>query len=190
MSVSRRDVDPMAIDKYREFHRFEPRKIGAMKGLVLPARMQRAGVAKWVTYRSDKTDPETLKRPRRPVDYIHEHDAGVHVYLPESAWVPRMTPPRVGEQGEGLRERVRTDIGAGKVVDVPDQLLEPDASLVLLGKCLGFKFDETEAEGAAPLPELYCTTDGKVLLVVQSKRDLLAAMWGGGLGVFARGIDG
>ena len=159
----RHDVSELALDKYREFHRYDPHKVGEMRGLKLPTRMRQAGVAKWVTYRSMKTDPETLVRPRKPVDYIHEHDAGVHVYLPV--------------------------LGPG-TVDVPQQLRDPDLALVLLGKCLGFKFDETEAEATAPLPELYCTPDGKVLLVIQSKRDLLAAMWGGGLGVFARGIDG
>lgn len=161
------DVDPAAVDKYREFHRYDPKRVGPMAGLEIPARMRCAGVAKWVTYRSMKTDPETLKRPRKPIDYIHEHDAGVMVYLPDG------------------------DLDT----DTPAVALEPDASLVLLGKCLGFKVvdhggAELEAEGTDPLPELYCTADGKVLLVVQGKRELLAAMWGGALGVFARGIDG
>jgi hypothetical protein len=50
--------------------------------------------------------------------------------------------------------------------------------------------DGREAEGRAPLPDLCCTPDGKCLLVVQGKRKVLAMMWGGALGVFARGIDG
>lgn len=170
MRRRRRDleVDEDAVDKYREFHRFDPRKVGPMSGLVIPPTMTRVGVAKWVTYRSKKTDPETLKRPRMPIDYIHEHDAGVHVYLP-------------------LGER------SGDTFDVPRSAREATA-LVKLGECLGFAFDldgdKTEAKSKHPLPELYCTPDGKVLLIVQSKAELLAAMWGGALGVFARGIDG
>jgi len=161
------EAPPEAIDKYREFHRFDPRRIGAMPHLRIPSRMKRAGVAKWVTYRSMKVDPETKIRPRQPVDYIHEHDAGVHVYLPD----------------------------ASGTAAVPTAALEATA-LVKLGECLGYLFvdsvvgKEREAIGQAPLPELYCTPDGTVLLVVQGKRELLAAMWGGALGVFARGIDG
>jgi hypothetical protein len=67
-----------------------------------------------------------------------------------------------------------------------------------LGKCLGYDFrdpkypddDPIQAVAQDPLPELYCIPSGKVLLVVQDKRQLLAAIWGGALGVFARGIDG
>lgn len=162
------EADPDAIAKYREFNRFDPKHVGPMKGLVIPPQMRRAGVAKHVIYRSMKIDPETLVRPRRRgVDYIHEHDAGVYCYLPDGDPHAR-----------------------GGLYDVPDVALDPDANFVLLGKCLGFKVDDTEAQGTEPLPELYCTVDGKVLLVIQSKRELVAAMWGGGLGVFARGIDG
>jgi hypothetical protein len=158
-----------AVERYVEFHRYEPRKIGAFpKAFAIPTRMYRAGASKWVTYRSGKVDPTTLEKPRAPVNYIHEHDSGVVTYLPE-----------------------QSDSGA---TDVPERFREIPA-LTRLGFCLGFCFedasgDRCEAEGRQPLPDLYTTPDGKCLLVIQSRSKVLAMMWGGGLGVFARGIDG
>ena len=169
---SRRDplvVPPEAIDKYREFHRYDPKDVGLMPSLRVPTRLHKAGNASWVIYRSRKTDPETLQKPRAPIDYIHEHDAGVHLYVPEG----------------------QLD------TDVPGKFRDPDMAYVKLGELLGFAYvdpaiskDVIEAEGTKPLPELYCTPDGHALLVIQSKRTVLAMMWGGALGVFARGIDG
>lgn len=166
-----REVDGDALDKYVEFHRFEPKKIGPFgKSFRIPDHMYRAGDAIWVTYRSDKVDPETLRRPRKPVDYIHEHDAGVVTYS-----ATKLYP------------------GAERV-DVPERFREVTA-LVKLGTCLGYchrdeNGDEAEAEASKPMPDLYTTPCGKCLLVVQSGSKVLTMMWGGGLGVFARGIDG
>lgn len=162
-----------AIEKYVEFHRLEPRKIGEFPAsFSIPATMNVGGRAKFVTYRSSKVDPESLRKPSRPVDYIHEHDAGVVVY--------------VDDDHCPTDERV--------VVDVPSEFRDV-AALTKLGECLGYCFidedgEKHEAEGRAPLPELYTVPNGKCLLVIQSKRDVIAMMWGGGLGVFARGIDG
>lgn len=164
-----------AVEKYREFHRFEPKKVIACPGLSIPQRMRRAGDAKWVTYRSGKVDPGTMQKPNKSFDYIHEHDAGVVTYLPagpDGADGPDVVVPN----------KFRLD---------PDQ----DPALVVLGKCLGYGFEDKdgraiEARGTAPLPDLCCTPDGRCLLVVQSGKKILAMMWGGGLGVFARGIDG
>lgn len=156
-----------AVAKYQEFHRFAPKKLGEFSsGFAIPARVRLCGKGKWVTYRSDKVDPATLKRPRKPVDYIHDFDAGVLVHMTK---------------------------GKGDLVDVPEEFRHVDA-LVLLGQNLGFCFEtddaEIEAVSTPPLPELYATPDGHCLLVVQSKRDVKAMIWGGALGVFARGIDG
>lgn len=168
-----REAPAEAVDKYEEFHRYAPKSIGEFaRGFKIPARMLKAGDAKWTTYRSPKVDPATLKKPRRPVNYIHEHDAGVEVYLPLNADAPELD---------------------GEPCDVPDEFRQV-AALVKLGESLGFCYnvdgEEVEAEGAAPLPELYCTPDGRCLLVVQDKSEVLAMIWGGALGVFARGIDG
>jgi hypothetical protein len=153
---------------YEAFHRHPPRKIGEFApSFVIPHRVFKQGKAIDVLYRSNKVDPETLKTPRRPVDYIHEHDPGVFTYLAE---------------------------GDGTSVATPHWVRDADA-LVLLGKCLGFKFtgpdgELVEAQGKNPLPELYATTNGKALLVIDDKCSLIAVMWGGELGVEPRGIVG
>lgn len=151
-----------AVDKYKEFHRLDPRKMEEVHELHIPSRVRKLGPAKYVLYRSGKKDPVSLRKPSRPVDYIHEHNAGVIVYATDGT----------------------------SDTDVPGAFREVTA-LVQLGKCLGFGLrDGTEADGVDPLPDLCCTPDGKCLLVVQGKKKVLAMMWGGALGVFARGIDG
>lgn len=170
MSRTSEDGAAEAIAKYKEFHRYDPKKVGWFPASFrIPERVYLAGRAVNVRYRSRKVDPETLRRPRNPVDYIHDHDAGVTCYVTEG------------------------DIGAAEV-DVPRIFVETK-SLTRLGYCLGFCFEapdgeRCEAEGRAPLPDLYTTPDGKCLLVIQSRKTVLAMMWGGALGVFGRGIDG
>lgn len=162
-----------AMAKYEEFHRYPPTLIGEFEPeLRIPRRVRLAGDAKWVAYRSGKVDPSTLKLPKRPVNYIHEHDAGVMTY----------TVPAPDFEPEGDE------------TDVPSFIVEAPA-LTLLGECLGFHFvtpagGPRTGNGDDPLPELYTTPCGKALLVIQDKRQVLAMMWGGALGVFARGIDG
>jgi hypothetical protein len=158
----------LAIGIYEGFHRFAPKKIGEFHpAFKIPSRANRQGPSVDVLYRSDKVDPETLKKPRRAQDYIHEHDSkGVHTYLPR---------------------------GPGQLVEVPDWICDARI-LSRLGHCLGFKFKRDgeliTAEARAPLPELYTTPNGRALLVVQSKRDVLALVWGGKLDVEPRGIVG
>jgi hypothetical protein len=161
-----------AVAKYEEFHRYKPTEIGEFHAdFVIPKTVLRVGPAKYTTYRSAKVDPATLKKPRAPVNYIHEHDAGVEVYLQVEA----------DEQFDGVK------------VYVPEKFRNVD-SLVCLGQNLGYAFkydgEVIEAEGVDPLPELYCVPSGECLLVIQDKREVIAMIWGGGLGVFARGIDG
>ncbi len=154
-----------AVDKYEEFHRYKPHHVTELD-IKIPRRVRKLGAAKHVLYRSGKVDPSTLKKPKKPVDYIHEHDAGVVVYACDGA----------------------SDAASHTVV--PREFTEVTA-LTVLGKCLGFALkDGTDAEGVHPLPDLCCTPDGKCLLVVQDRRTVLYMIWGGALGVFARGIDG
>jgi hypothetical protein len=157
-----------AIRLYEDFHRFEPKEVGEFhESLCMPDRVFLQGKAINVMYRSDKIDPATLKKPRKPVNYIHEHEKDVNTYLTE---------------------------GDGRMIDVPAWLRDCDA-LVLMGGCLGFTFvdpngDEIEAECSNPLPELYATPNGKALVVIERKRDIVAITWGGKLGVEPRGIVG
>lgn len=161
-------VQNAASELYEAFHRYPPRKVGEFSSsFAIPTHVFKKGRSVDVLYRSSKVDPETLKKPRRPVDYIHEHEPGVSTYMPN---------------------------GPGERVDVPGWLRDTDA-LVLIGTCLGFKFEDSEGkivevEGRSPMPELYSTVNGKALIVVDGKRTLLALMWGGKLNVEPRGIVG
>jgi hypothetical protein len=166
------DVDAAALEKYEEFHRFPSKKIIRCPKLTIPTRVRLGGAAKHVMYRSNKVDPGTMEKPKRHFDYIHEHDAGVRLYL--------------------------VDDGGELDIDVPAKFRpdpNTDPALVVLGQCLGFAFTDPDGElvegtGKQPYPDLLCTPDGKCLYVVQSGKKVLAMMWGGALGVFARGIDG
>lgn len=156
-----------AIAMYKRFQRLEPKNLGEFAGSMrIPDKVHLLGKAEWVTYRSGKVDPETLKKPRKTVDYIHEHDAGVRSFCAD---------------------------GDGELVDVPRSIREITA-LCLLGDLLGFGWKddegEHEAKATSPRPELYTIPSGKALVVVQDKKEILAMMWGGGLGVEGRGIVG
>jgi len=166
------DLDA-AILKYEEFHRYGHKRIIVGRGFEMPGTMYRAGKALWVTYRSPKVDPETLRKPRSPVNYIHEHDAGVSTYLPTSA-----------------------DADGGPAVDVPAKFRDATA-LTRLGINLGFSYEmpdgfkqEMRATRKGGYPELYATPDGNCLIVIEARTKVIAMMWGGGLGVYPRGIDG
>ncbi len=154
-----------AIKKYVDFHQHEPRRIGDFHAsLVIPARAVCVGPALDVLYRSDKLNPETGE-DEGWIDYIHEHDKGVHIYLGD---------------GEGPERAVPQFIRAAK-------------ELTWLGDCLGLRYrdhegHDAEMKGTRPLPELYTTPNGRALLVIQGKRKLLAMVWGGRLGVEPRGI--
>lgn len=163
-----------AVDLYEAFHRYEPQNIGEFApGFRIPTHVYRQGKAIDVLYRSRKTDPETLKRPRKPIDYIHDHDSeGMTTYLVE---------------------------GDGERIETPDWIRDAEA-LTSLGLCLAFTFEApsgavVKGKGTQPLPELYALQVGWVnvrsaLLVVEDKRSVVAIMWGGELRVEPRGIVG
>ncbi len=158
-----------AVAKYEEFHRYAPKEIST-GNLEIPTHITKAGKAVFVTYESLKVDPETLKKPRAPIPYIHELEAGTVLYLNED------------EDGDGAD------------TEVPEEFASVTA-LTRLGVCLGFAFEDddgerVEAEGTDPMPELYCTPCGRCLMVVQSRKSVIAMIWGGGLGVEDVGIVG
>jgi len=164
-------VNPDAVAKYREFHRFDPRQVGEFAASVkMPDQVHRLGVAKWVAYRSGKTDPETLKKPGpKGLDYIHHHDPGVDLYIPSSS-------------------------GHAADTDVPGYVGKIDA-LTLLGACLEVGYEnaegnEVQVKSTSPLPELYAIPSGKALVIVQDKKEIVAIIWGGTLAVEDRGIVG
>lgn len=158
-----------AVTKYVEFHGQDPRKVGTFhRELVIPAEAILAGDATQVLYRSDKLNP-TTGEDEGWIDYFHDHDPGVQLYRCD-----------------------RAADGEGPVRAVPPWLRNVK-ELTWLGYCLGFSYidldgHDRKATGKKPLPELFCTPSGKALLVIQGKRNLLAMMWGGRLGVEDRGI--
>lgn len=153
-----------AVEMYKQFWRLEPKSIGEFDpSFKIPERVSMAGSAIWITYRSGKKDPETLKKPKREVDYIHHFDPGVQLY----------------------------SVGGSAGESVPGWLREV-TSLTLLGTCLGWEMKsgdkKREAKATKPMPELYTIPSGRALLVIQDKREILAIFYGGDLGVEGRGI--
>jgi hypothetical protein len=157
-----------ALDMYESFNGHEPLDVGEFKpSFFIPGVAVLAGPAVNVMYRSDKNDPSTGAPVRRAIDYIHEHDDGVNVYRCDSSF-----------RGPGR--------------SVPAYIANAK-ELVLLGDCLGFAYlddtdTEIQADATGALPELYTIPSGRALLVVQGKSRVLALIWGGDLGVEARGI--
>jgi hypothetical protein len=161
-----------AVKKYREFQHLDPKRIGKFPAtFAIPKTAYLVGDAVNVLYRSGKCDPETLKKPSRPVNYIHDHDPGVKLYAIDGT--------DLVEDIDMLPERT-----------VP-QRIHAVTAIVLLGDCLGFGYRDGDDDIDVDAPsgsELYCTPDGRALLVVQRKRRVTALIWGGRLGVIDRGI--
>jgi hypothetical protein len=170
-----------ARSKYIQFHQHEPRKVGSFaSSLVIPDQALWIGDAISVLYRSDKLNPET-GQDEGWIDYIHGD--------PKGRGAERMTARvyRCDRRGRGS-----SSDDAGELATVP-AWLRGAKELTWLGDCLGFSYTDLdgkkrEAKGSGVLPELYTTPSGKALLVIQSKRSLLAMFWGGRLGVEPRGI--
>ena len=149
-----------ALERYARFHDLSPNDAGRTRLTTLPDKLNCAGTANWVAYRSAKWTGKFE-------NYIHDHEVGVHCYMPR---------------------------GKGELVEVPSWIRAVE-TIVRLGDCLGFSYDdvngdEVEAKVSRPYPELYCTPDGDCLLVVAAKRKLVALMWGGYLSVEPEGIVG
>jgi hypothetical protein len=156
-----------AVGKYIQFHRHDPHKIGEFhRDLAVPRTVVCVGEAVDVLYRSDKLNP-TTGEDEGWIDYVHDHSSGVMIY-------------RCDRRAQGTE------------VEVPDWIRN-ERALYWLGDCLGFAFrgpdgKRVEAKGTNPLPELYAIESGRALMVIQGKRTVLALIWGGSLGVEARGI--
>lgn len=154
---------------YKIFYQFEPRKVGAFaSGFSIPRRATHVGEAKTMYYTSDKLNP-TTGEDEGAQRYYHPHEGDVYMLV--------------------------TDKGAqGHVVEVPRWIHGVD-SLVLLGQCDGFEYEDfdgdlQEAQATGRKPEWYCIPSGKALLVVQDKKKVLAIVYGGSLDVEWRGVVG
>ena len=148
-----------AEEKYREFHDLEVKK----RGKLPPSIKIPAHINR------EGVMKETLYHSKKwddPANYYHDHNKGVKCCIPG---------------------------GSGPSIRVPQWLREAQV-LVYLGTCLGFTFidndgEEVEAAVSNPKPKLYCTPNGKALLVI-SGRKLEALIWGGDLDVEEKGIIG
>ena len=156
-----------AVQLYTDFHRYNPKEVGKFPAsFFIPEQATLAGPALFVLYRSGKCDPVTHEKPKKPINYIHEHDKGVKVYIVDGEGPERVVPKYIHSVGE----------------------------LVLLGECVGFGYtdecgDDVEAECSVDI-ELYAIPSGKGLIVVEKKRKVRALIWGGKLRVEPRGIVG
>lgn len=63
-----------AVEGYKTFTAFEPRKVGIFEGLVIPETISVVGDAEFILYRSDKWE-------RKHNNYIHEFGKSVRVGL-------------------------------------------------------------------------------------------------------------
>ena len=162
--MSRRKAEKL----FEEFHQFEPVDVGSFhQSFRIPHRANYVGEAKKMFYTSDKLNPETSE-DEGWIPYYHEHVGSVRMYL-------------VGDVG-------------GESRSIPKRIWGAQA-LTRLGDCDGFEYTDfdgelVKAEGTNPLPEWYAVPSGKALLVVQSKRSVLAILWGGKLDVEERGVVG
>lgn len=159
-----------AIRLYEGFHQFEPKKIGKFPGggLVVPEKGVLVGCGSQILYRSAKFNPANGK-DEGVQEYFHDHKPGVRYC------------------------RFDTDDGVPK--RIPKWIRETD-TVSFIGKCVGFTYvnddgEEVVAKGTNPLPEIYAIPPhGKALLLVQGRRSVIAAIWGGRLHVEPRGIIG
>lgn len=158
-----------AIKLYSDFHSFEPKELGEFPGggLHVPQDCVCVGDAITIFYTSNKIEPYTLVAPgKKGFKYYHEHKKGVKVFV-------------FDRRKNGTFKHTSKKLLGAK-------------ALTKLGRCDGFLYSDIYGEEIEAVcqgnTDLYATPDGKALLVVENKRKLLAALWGGKLNVEPRGI--
>lgn len=176
------------IKMYTEFHKFGPNAEGRFAAtLVIPDEVYLVGNAEWVFYASTKWE-------KKQNFYMHEHGWGVKTYLTDGGYDTTPVP----DKWRYVETLVRLGECRGGPKTLPSTLKEigqhvgKDANE---GKGLGFVWKDPDgnldgAITASPYPELYCTPDGKCLLVIEAKRKIRAMIWGGGMSVKDVGIVG
>lgn len=156
---------------FETFHQFDPEDVGSFrKGFKIPKQAWYVGEAKTMYYTSDKLNPISGE-DEGWISYYHPHEGNVRLYVSEAP-----------------------DEEIGELRNIPKWIHDTKA-LTRLGDCEGFDFidlegNEREAKATKPYPEWYAIPSGKALLVIQSKRDVLAIIWGGDLDVEWRGVVG
>lgn len=165
-----------AIEAYRQFYKLDPRDIDTLPGEI-PTRARLLGDAVHVLYRSDKRNP-TTGADEGWVNYIHEHGKGVHVYA------------------------VARELGDGRERTVPRWIHgQGHQWLVALGDCAGFAYasedgQTIEVKLSSRQHRLCSLASGKALVIMRwpesqgQRAGIVALIWGGKLGVAARGIVG
>ena len=145
---------------FEDFHARDAKKFGEL-GCEVPQSMRLLGACRWVTYRSDKWNDGTH-------DYIHKIES-----------FPRV---RVAVPGRG-----------GDRVSMPAKVRETQVLTQIGLSALGFAYGDDGDETEASLPrgaQWFWSERGRALLAIQSKKKLLAVVWGGALQIEPRGIVG
>lgn len=150
-----------AIKMFEGFHEYDWKKIEGFGRLQIPRTVFIAGRCKWVTYSSNKWNKGTY-------EYIHTIDSYPRVVV-------------------GL---VHDDTGRTRAV--PRSIRDNNQVLVRIGRALGYAFvdDGEEIETRTPRCEWFFSPSSRALFCIESKRKLLAIIWGGKLNVEDRGIVG
>lgn len=194
-----------AVRKYTEFQAKDPRKAVYGASICIPTHLYLAGSAEWVFYASRKWGSELNY-------YMHEHGWGVKTYLPGLKGAERVEVPQrfrdvecttkcggfhgdCADEDHGL---VLLGQCRGGPAKMPFKLSEVKSFVgqeANTGEGLGFiyTYDDGSIGGAmvdSPYPDLYCTPDGKCLLVIENHKKIRAMIWGGSMCVKDVGIVG
>jgi len=152
------------VRRFLKFNKLDVNEVGPFNLDRLPEWATLLGRGKWISYRSDKWEGKFH-------NYIHDHKAGVNYYRPH--WVANDNAVAANDNA------------------VPTSIVNSE-TLVLLGQCLGFRHlgapEHNYMHGSRP--NLYCTANGRCLVIVSGKSRIVAMAWGGSLDVQARGIVG
>ena len=182
-----RDLD-IGIDKYIEFHQYGPQKTGRFtEALKIPFDVFEVGAAEWMFYASSKWE-------HKQNFYMHEHGWNVTCYLTDGG-NKRTEVPGKYRDVESLVRLGQCRGGPAKLPARAKDLRDNVGKTANESKGLGFVWTDNDGklDGAmvgSPYPELYCTTDGGCLLVIEGKKKIRAMIWGGGMRVKAEGIVG
>lgn len=151
-----------AIKNYEMFHALPPKRVGKVPNL--PKTVYHVGKAIWTYYESPKWENKNHA-------YKHEHEAGVKFYICD-------------------------DTGDGKATKVPGFILKAQQSnepLIWLGKYLGGEYEDFDGEIVDIDPsnrnDLFMIPD-RTALIIASKTQVEAIIWGGNLNVIDAGIVG